>query len=174
MPQKALNEHRKYQRLVPTEGESKYLARRGFRSVVSSNVSAVAKDGETLIVRFHGGATYGYPTSGDRYYDMLNASSKGRFVWTELRRAGVPYYRMGAVNIDDDVEPVRTPHDGASVDGHSDGHSEGRTLLAALALSTMVAPSDLLSIGIIAGLALVRDINSNTASSSNTQSTDLK
>jgi len=152
MPQKALNENRKYQRLVHTEGESKYLARRGFRSVVSSNVSAVAKDGKTLIVRFHGGATYGYPTSGDRYYDMLNASSKGRFVWTELRRVGVPYYRMGAVNIEDDVAPVRTPHEG-------DG---GRTLLAALALSTMVAPSDLLSVGIIAGLALVRDINSNS------------
>jgi len=154
MPLKALNENRKYQRLVHTEGESKYLARRGFRSVVSSNVSAVAKDGETLIVRFHGGATYGYPTSGDRYYDLLNASSKGRFVWTELRRAGVPYYRMGAVNIADDVEPVRTPYEGAG--------DAGQTLLAALALSTMVAPTELLSVGIIAGLSLVRDINSNS------------
>lgn len=153
MPLLAQGEKRKYNRLVHTESESKYLARHGMRSVVSSNVSAVAKDGETLVVRFHGGATYGYPTSGDRYYDMLNASSKGRFVWTELRRAGVPYYRMGAVNIADDVEPVHTPHDGGG----------GKSLLAALALSTMIAPTDLLSAGIIAGLSLVRDINSRQA-----------
>ena len=154
MPEKALNEQRKYQRLVHTESESKYLARQGLRSVVSSNVSAVGVDGDTLIVRFHGGATYAYPQSGDRYLDMLNASSKGRFVWTDLRRAGVPYYKMGAVNIADDVEPVRTPYDG--------GERLGSTLLTALALGTMMSAADVLSTGIIAGLLLAGDINQNS------------
>lgn len=145
MPVLALGEKRKYQRLVHTEAETNYLSKRGMKSVVSSNVSAVGRDGETLVVRFHGGATYGYPTSGDRYTELLTSASKGKFVWRELRRKGVPYYRMGAVNIKDDVEP---PTGGG-----------GRTLLAALALSTMADIASVTNTGFIASLALASIIN---------------
>ncbi len=104
MPYKVTSEDRKYTRYAHTADESQYLKSRGLRAVISSNVSAVGVDGNTLIVRFHGGATYGYPEHGDRASELISAPSKGKWVWRNLRRAGVPYYRMGAVNIKDDVE----------------------------------------------------------------------
>lgn len=99
-----LDEQRPYDRLKHTQDERQYLRQRGFRPVVSSNVSAVARDGAKLIVRFHGGNTYVYPNSGDRFQDFMNAYSKGKWVWSELRRKGVPYRRVGSYNIPDDVE----------------------------------------------------------------------
>jgi len=92
-----------YTRLKHSETEVATLRNRGFVPVISSNVSAVARQDEMLIVRFHGGATYAYPRSGDRYEDILSAPSKGKFVWNELRRKRVPYYRTGRVTIEDDV-----------------------------------------------------------------------
>lgn len=153
MPELVTSENRKYSRYAHTVSEAQYLIQRGLKPVVSSNVSAVGRDGDVLIVRFHGGATYGYPQSGDRYDEMLSAPSKGKFVWRELRRAGVPYYRMGAVNIADDVG------DKDMMAGGFERTTEGATLLAALGLSTMVTTADIVSAGIIAGLVLAQSIN---------------
>lgn len=147
MPEKVISENRKYTRYAHTQAESRYLGNKGLRPVVSSNVSAVGLDGETLIVRFHGGATYGYPQSGNRYEDMLNAPSKGKFVWRELRKTGVPYYRMGNVNIENDIESrdmivgLLTP------------------LEEIFILSTLVTQTDLINSGIIANLIFAQDIN---------------
>lgn len=95
---------KRYERLKHTTEEQQYLRSRGFVPVVSSNVSAVARDVEKLIIRFHGGATYVYPNSGDKFDAMMSASSKGRFVWRELVKKKVAYYRTGSYNIPDDVE----------------------------------------------------------------------
>ena len=95
---------KKYDRLKHTDDEVKTLRVRGFVPVVSSNVSAVGKDDKDLIVRFHCGATYVYPGSEDLYQPMLNASSKGRFVWNRIRKAGVRYFRTRNYNLKDDVE----------------------------------------------------------------------
>lgn len=111
-----LNEDREYTRLKHSDSEVATLRNRGFVPVISSNVSAVARQDEMLIVRFHGGATYAYPTSGDRYEDILSASSKGRWVWRELRRTGVPYYRIGRVTIQDDVDDRDLMREGLETD----------------------------------------------------------
>jgi len=100
---KRLFEDRQYDRLQHTDKEINLLRNRGFIPVVSSNVSAVGRDEGRLLIRFHGGATYVYPKSGDRFQDILSASSKGRFVWRELRRKRVPYYRTGSITIEEDV-----------------------------------------------------------------------
>jgi len=104
-------ELKKYDRLKHTDDEVRSLRVRGFVPVVSSNVSAVGRDGEKLLVRFHGGATYVYPNSGDLYQPMLSANSKGRFVWDRLRKANVRYYRTRNYNLPDDVESrdIMTP-----------------------------------------------------------------
>src|SRR6056297_2375211 len=86
-----------------TQGEERFLITKGFKPVVSSNVSAVGRRDEVLFVRFHGGATYAYPESGNLYQKMINSSSKGKFVWNELRRKNVPYYKTGSVNLKPDV-----------------------------------------------------------------------
>lgn len=153
MPYQVTSENRKYTRLAHTPSESIYLTNKGFQTVVSSNVSAVAKQGDVLIVRFHGGATYGYPTSGDRFNDILSAPSKGKWVWRELVRKGVPYYRMGNVNIENDVEDrdMMRPAD---------------TMAEALLLSTLVSNEEALTLGIIAGLVLATEINANAENNS--------
>lgn len=91
------DKNRKYQRIRFNATEKKQLLGNGLTPVVSSNVSGIAKDGKSLIVRFHGGATYEYPTSGSLYASMLNSGSKGKFVWNKLRRAGVPYKRISNI-----------------------------------------------------------------------------
>ena len=148
MPEKVISESRKYTRYAHTQAESRYLSQRGLRPVVSSNVSAVGLQDGVLVVRFHGGATYGYPASGNRYDDMLSAPSKGKFVWRELRRAGVPYYKMGSVNIENDIESrdmmvgVLTPMEEINI-----------------FLSTLVTQQDVINTGIIASLVFAQNIN---------------
>jgi hypothetical protein len=97
-------EKRDYQRLLHTEQEEKLLKNKGFESVFSSNVSAVATQDDDLIIRFHGGATYGYKDKASKYNQIIAAASKGKWVWRFLIRPKVPYYKMGSVNIPDDVE----------------------------------------------------------------------
>ena len=151
-------EERKYERYLHTKSERQTLERKGFKTVVSSNVSAIARDGDVLIVRFHGGATYGYPGSGELYDDMLNSSSKGKFVWNALRRRGVPYYKMANVNIPDDVESRDM------MAGRPEEKQElGDTLLSALALGTMTTATDALLSGVVVSATLATLIDSRQA-----------
>lgn len=195
-----------YQRLRHTTDEVRTLRDRGFIPVISSNVSAVGREDGRLIIRFHGGATYAYPNDGDRLQDILSAPSKGRFVWQQLRRRGVPYQKIGNVVIEDDVEDRDLMRDGveAQVDistlvnkdraativrveqgGTRDTvidlvRTRARpervmrpetmrpenTISADGALALLggaVSQDMLLSLGIIAALAVARDINSRQA-----------
>ena len=158
MPYKVTNEDRKYTRLAHTSDESLYLSRRGLRAVISSNVSAVGYDGDTLIVRFHGGATYGYPNQADRYDDLVSAPSKGKWVWRELRRKGVPYYRQGNINIADDVE-----------DRDMMRPIQDEDMFLGALLSTMFSVDEALNLGIIAGLVLATEINANAEEAENSR-----
>lgn len=148
MPLEVISERRKYTRLAHTPSESVTLSNRGLRPVVSSNVSAVGLKDGALIVRFHGGATYEYPGSGDKFETMLNSPSKGKFVWRELRRAGVPYNRIGDVVIPDDVE------DGSLRDLMREDAEFGIERI-----STLVTTTDLIELGVIADLERVMILN---------------
>jgi hypothetical protein len=188
-----------YQRLRHTTDEVRTLRDRGFIPVISSNVSAVGREDGRLIIRFHGGATYAYPNDGDRLQDILSAPSKGRFVWQQLRRRGVPYQKIGNVVIEDDVEDrdlmrddveaqvdistlvnkdraatiVRVEQEGTRDTVIDLVRTRARPETArtdtvsadgALALLGGAVSQDmLLSLGIIAALAVARDINSRQA-----------
>lgn len=56
----------------------------------SSNIDAVAKEGDDLCIRFHSGKCYRYIGAGEHYYDMLAADSKGTFLNTEVK----PHYQF--------------------------------------------------------------------------------
>jgi hypothetical protein len=103
MPYVLEDKGRDYKRLQHTPEEQQRINRAGFTTVLSSNVSAIAEMNGDLYIRFHGGSSYVYPGSGNLYDDMLNSSSKGKFVWRELRRNSVPYQRIANVRIPNDV-----------------------------------------------------------------------
>ena len=96
--------HRKYRRWNYTADEKIYLANNGLQWVRSSNVSAIARNGDDLIIRFHNGSLYQYPNQGKLYDKMLESNSKGHFVWVKLRRPNVPYQKIGALPMPDDVK----------------------------------------------------------------------
>ena len=98
-----LNEKRQFQRFVHTEDETSELKSKGFTTVNSSNVSAIAKNKADLIIRFHGGATYSYSGKGNQFTTMLASASKGKWVWRFLIRPNVSYQKIGNVEIKDDV-----------------------------------------------------------------------
>jgi len=139
MPYEVKEEGRKYTRLKHTKDEEITLRTKGLIPVVSSNVSGIARNENVLVVRFHGGATYGYPSSGELFNEMLKSPSKGKFVWRELRRKRVPYYRMGAVNLLDDVESKDMMHP---------------TLETQVFIDTMIAIPDIMTMDLIVGLTL--------------------
>lgn len=94
---------RDYRRYEHTGPERRRLDQAGFTPVLSSNVSAIGEHDGDLYIRFHGGSSYVYPGSGDLYVPMLQSSSKGRFVWNQLRRKNVPYRRIPNVILPKDV-----------------------------------------------------------------------
>jgi len=99
-----LPEKRDYQRIEPSQKSRQRLRERGFTWVLSSNVSAVRTYEKDLYIRFHNGSLYKYPNRANLFEPMLESSSKGRFVWNELRRKNVAYSKVGAMPLDEDVE----------------------------------------------------------------------
>ena len=104
MPYLLEDKGRDYKRLQHTPEEQRRINRSGYTTVLSSNVSAIAEFEGDLYIRFHGGSSYRYPNSGELYQPMLDSSSKGKFVWRELRRKGVPYQRIANIRIPNDVD----------------------------------------------------------------------
>lgn len=104
MPVRLEDKNRDFKRLRHTPQEKAQLSRAGFQHVLSSNVSAIAKDKNNLVVRFHGGATYSYSNQADLYEPMLRSNSKGRFVWQKLIRKKVPFRKVGSVTFKDDAQ----------------------------------------------------------------------
>lgn len=95
---------RKYKRFEYTPKEKTYLATQGLRWVLSSNVSAVGTSDTSLIIRFVNGSMYEYPNMAERYDEMFRANSKGKWVWRHIRRAGVPYRKIGSLPLPSDEE----------------------------------------------------------------------
>lgn len=99
-----IDKNREYQRNRHSSDEKQYLASQGLQHVESSNVSSVgSKDGD-LIIRFLNGSLYRYMNYGDRLEDILNANSKGKWVWRYLRRANVPYQKIGVISFPSDLQ----------------------------------------------------------------------
>ncbi len=97
---------RQHQRIMPSPKSRKTLREGGYTWVLSSNVSAVAVRGDDLFIRFHNGSLYQYPRQGDRFNDMIESSSKGRWVWNNLRRPNVTYRKVGTLPLPEDtIEP---------------------------------------------------------------------
>jgi hypothetical protein len=99
-----LNEKRDYQRILPDFESRQQLRQQGYTWVLSSNVSAVRKFGNDLIIRFHNGSVYRYPNQGQQIDSIINSDSKGRWVWNNLRRANVPYEKLGAMPLGQDLD----------------------------------------------------------------------
>lgn len=59
-----------------------------FNDFNSSNVDAFAYEDGRLYVRFLNGSIYEYPADHQDYLDMIDAPSKGKFVWRRLRDTG--------------------------------------------------------------------------------------
>lgn len=97
------DKNRKYRRYRPNEVERIQLANNGLQWVLSSNVSAVGVNGDDLIIRFHNGSLYEYNGQGDRFEDIMRSNSKGHWVWVNLRRKNVPYRKIGALPLREDI-----------------------------------------------------------------------
>jgi len=100
---KLVDSHREYRRFRHTATENLFLNQNGFISVLSSNVSAVARVAEDLIIRFHNGSIYQYFGQGERFDDILKSNSKGKWVWRNLRRKAVRYAKIGTLPLPDDL-----------------------------------------------------------------------
>lgn len=87
-----------------TAEQDVWLARQGFTTVTSSNVSALGIFGKDLYIRFLNGAVYRYPNNAELFDKIMRSLSKGRAVWKYIRRAGVSYERVGDMPIPDKIE----------------------------------------------------------------------
>lgn len=56
-----------------------------YTPVQSSNISAVAKDGKDLLVKFKNGTEYRYSDAGDHYDGLIGADSVGRHFGVHIR-----------------------------------------------------------------------------------------
>lgn len=97
------DENRDYRRFNHSPQEKFTLAKNGFQAVQSSNVSAVGVEGQDLLIRFHNGSVYRYFFMGEQFLAIMGSNSKGKWVWRNLRRAGVPYEKSGGLPLPDDV-----------------------------------------------------------------------
>jgi hypothetical protein len=99
-----IDKNREYRRFRPSPAEKVQLANNGLQWVLSSNVSAIGINDNDLIIRFHNGSMYEYPNQAELFKPMMASNSKGHFVWVKLRRPRVPYRKIGALPLMDDVE----------------------------------------------------------------------
>lgn len=98
-----LQENREYQRILLSPESERLLESKGYEPVFSSNVSAIATNGDELVIRFHNGSVYGYPKQAKNYERLMAAASKGKWVWRFLRRKNVPYRKIGSLPLPEDV-----------------------------------------------------------------------
>lgn len=98
------DKNRDYRRYDHSAAERFTLAKNGFQAVQSSNVSAVGRSDDDLMIRFHNGSVYRYFKMGDDLMSILGSNSKGKWVWRFLRRAGVPYQHVGVLELPDDLD----------------------------------------------------------------------
>ena len=68
-----LDPHREYRRLRPDPAEKIQLANNGLQWVLSSNVSGIGTQDDSLIVRFHNGSMYEYPNQAKLFDQMMKS-----------------------------------------------------------------------------------------------------
>jgi len=97
------DKNRDYQRYRHNARERSFLGLQGLQPVLSSNVSSVGVKGNDLLIRFHNGSVYSYRDRASDYDKLLQSNSKGKWVWRFLRRARVPYVKLGIIPLPDDI-----------------------------------------------------------------------
>lgn len=156
-------EGREYRRYKHTAQEQKLIRSKGFTPVVSSNVSAIARDDKVLFVRFHDSSTYSYPKSGELFDKMLHSKSKGKFVWNELIRKNVPYSRASYKDFSTGAEIEQEPPLNIMEQAKQERQSKGEQIVKESGLKSIINTATLLE-SVIAGFALASLINGNTPS----------
>ena len=91
-------------RIKTSISDQKILKDKGFTPVFSSNVSAIQRDDDDLFIRFHNGSIYKYPNQGKNFGDLLLSSSKGKWVWANLRRKNVSFSKVGSMPLAGDID----------------------------------------------------------------------
>jgi len=99
-----VDKNREFKRYRPSPVEKIKLANNGLQWVLSSNVSAVGTIGDDLVIRFHNGSLYQYLKQAKLFDKMLASNSKGHYVWEKLRKPGIPFNKIGALPLDNDVD----------------------------------------------------------------------
>lgn len=88
-----------YEKHRPTLKERRELGKYGFIPLTSSNVSAIATQEDSLLVRFLNESVYRYPGKANLFDAFATALSPGRFVWNFLRRTNAKYEFLGKLSI---------------------------------------------------------------------------
>ena len=91
-------------RFRQTARAKQYLGKLGYKTVNSSNVSALRHDGINLWIRFLNGSVYLYPGSAELFDKIMQSMSKGRAVWNYIRRANVPYQKVDDLPLPEDTK----------------------------------------------------------------------
>jgi len=88
----------KFKRILTPVSDQKTLRKKGWTPFFSSNVS----EGDDLFIRFHNGSIYKYSGMGDRFEDLLFSSSKGKWVWANIRRTSQSFAKVGSLPLTGD------------------------------------------------------------------------
>jgi len=91
-----------FKRIKTSTADQKKLKDEGFTPFFSSNVSAGDRRGSDLFIRFHNGSIYKYPNQGKNFGDLLLSSSKGKWVWQNLRNRNVAFSKVGSLPLNGD------------------------------------------------------------------------
>lgn len=92
-----IDNNRDYRRIKQSARDVLYLEQLGFTEVMSSNVSAVMRESDDLLIRFHNGGIYRYFKQGYLFDDIMRSNSKGRWTWQNLRWKQVPFRYEGKI-----------------------------------------------------------------------------
>ena len=93
-----------YKRIKTPVSDQKTLKEAGYTPVFSSNVSAIQRKLKDLYIRFHNGSIYKYPGQGKNFGDLLLSSSKGKWVWANLRKTNISFSKVGSMPLDGDLD----------------------------------------------------------------------
>lgn len=96
--------NRKYKRIRQSARDVLYLDQLGFVETMSSNVSAIMRDGEDLLIRFHNDSVYRYFGQGYHFDSMLKSSSKGNYVWVHFRWKQIPFLQEQSIVLPSGVQ----------------------------------------------------------------------
>lgn len=80
--------NREWKRILQTDEQKQQLASKGLIWVTSSCISAIATEGNDLLVRFHSGYVYTYPQLANLFDKFLASPSKGRYFNRNVRKYG--------------------------------------------------------------------------------------